>query len=284
MAGQNVQIRLRTMRQSLTSKETEIADFICENMREASQMTISDMAARVGTAESTVFKFAKKLGYKGFRDFHNDLVSEQFDPAVTFHENISESSSPLEMASSVFESSIRSLADTRALLSEEEMGEAARMIIDAKTLYLFGLGGSGIVALDAYHKLMRAPVTARFVIDYHMQLMEASKATADDCAILFSHSGVNEQAIAIMQMLKKRGCGYIAITSNPASPIARNAGVTLLTVAEETSFRSESLSSRIAQLALVDSLYTIVMFSDNAAARQSLHLIREAIIPTREQA
>jgi DNA-binding MurR/RpiR family transcriptional regulator len=52
-------------------------------------------------------------------------------------------------------------------------------------------------------------------------------------------------------------------------------------MADETAYRSESLASRIAQLALIDSLYTIVMFSNEERSRESLSEIREAISATR---
>lgn len=61
-----------------------------------------------------------------------------------------------------------------------------------------------------------------------------------------------------------------------------NLDVCLATIAEETAYRSESLASRISQLALVDALYTIVMFSDENAASRSLKEVREVISTTRK--
>ena len=61
-----------------------------------------------------------------------------------------------------------------------------------------------------------------------------------------------------------------------------NLDVCLATIAEETACRAEALASRISQLALVDALYTIVMFSDENAASRSLKEVREVISNTRK--
>ena len=73
----------------------------------------------------------------------------------------------------------------------------------------------------------------------------------------------------------------LVITSDRNSPLARKADVTLLTISEETSFRSESLASRIVQLALIDSLYTSVMLANPRKSKNSLQSIRDAIELTR---
>ena len=68
----------------------------------------------------------------------------------------------------------------------------------------------------------------------------------------------------------------ILITSYPSQRISEFADITFVSTSDETRYRPESLSCRYAQLAIIDSLYTAMMFrlSDGA---ESLHKIREAI-------
>lgn len=281
VAGKTLRLRIKTAEPSLSAKESSIASFILDNPRQASRMTISEMAETLGMADSTIFKFTRKLGYKGFRDFRNALLSEGFDPEVSIHENISESSTPLQMAESVFDSTIKSLTDTKALLSEEAFSAAASMINGCQRLSFYGMGGSNVVAADAYHKFLRTPIHVHHDADFHMQLMSASRSHEGDVAICISHSGLCRQTLEIADKLRENSVGIISITSNPASPLARRSAVSLITMADETAYRSESLASRIAQLALIDSLYTIVMFSNEESSREALSEIREAIATTR---
>lgn len=281
MVKQSLLLRIKTLEPSLSAKEKQVAEFVCSDPKRAGRMTISDISAELGMAESTIFKFTRKLGYSGFRDFRSDLLAEDFDPRVSINENISAGSSPMEMAEAVFASSTKTLKATLAVLDEDELARAADLILGCRRLTFHGMGGSSIVAADSYHKFMRSPIEVRYSIDFHLQLMDASLATKDDCSVLFSHTGRCEQTIQIAELLKERGAKIIVVTGNPASPLAQMSDVVLVTVADETEYRSESLSSRIAQLAIMDTLYTIVMFNDEEASDVSLRMNRAAISRTR---
>ena len=74
----------------------------------------------------------------------------------------------------------------------------------------------------------------------------------------------------------------ILITGYQLCELSNYSDAILSTIADETKYRSESLSSRIAQLAIIDSLYTIIMLNDEEKSKSSLHKIREAINETKE--
>ncbi len=281
VAHQPIRLRVNAIKQNLSNKEQQIASFILDDPKTASYMTISEMATAIGVADSTIFKFTRKLGYSGFRDFRNDLLTEEFDTTVSVHENIRSSDTPLQMATKVFDSSIQSLIDTRTVLDKEAIERAVEFMLACDELGIYGIGGSESVAADAYHKFLRSPIRSKHATDYHIQLMQASLSSPRDCALVISHTGIDKQAIDIAKILRERQCPIISITSSPRSPLACMSSVILCTIAQETEYRSESLSSRIAQLCYVDALYTIAMFSDEERTKQSLALIREAIGATR---
>ena len=134
----------------------------------------------------------------------------------------------------VFDSNISSLTDTRKLLQEEKLIEAVDLIDASNRLFLFGVGGSEIVATDTYHKFLRSPIPVYHSSDYHLQLMEASLLTPDDCAIFISHTGRSKETIMIAETAKKIGAKTIVITSQISSPLAKLGDVTFISVSEET--------------------------------------------------
>lgn len=282
MASKTIRVRVRALESSLSEKERQLAEFLLADPHTASKMTISQIAQALNMADSTVFKFTRKLGFEGFRDFRGELAAEGFDPEISIHEHITRKSTPTQITETVFESSIRSLADTKELLSEQDITRAAGLIERCRQLTFYGMGGSSVVAADAYHKFLRTPKRVAYDADFHLQLMRASRSNGDDCALLVSHSGRCIQTIQIAEKLREVGASTIVITSNPSSPLTALADACLVTIAEETAYRSESLASRISQLALVDALYTIVMFSDENAASRSLKEVREVISTTRK--
>lgn len=66
---------------------------------------------------------------------------------------------------------------TQKVVTTKGSKKAATIINESKRVYFFGVGGSEIVATDAYHKFLRSPIATSHSTDYHIQLMEASLLT-----------------------------------------------------------------------------------------------------------
>lgn len=278
----SVTAKIKSLLPSCAEKEQAIAQFILHHVRETSYMTIHELADKLGVADSTIFKFAQKMGYKGFRDFRNDLLTEAYDPEVSVHEHITTRDSLATIAATIFHSSVTSLHNTLALLNEDNLKRALNLINNAHTLTFFGCGGSNIVAADAYHKFLRSPLHCQNAIDEHIQIMQASLLTAQDVAIIISHSGLSRTTLQIAEILRENRVPIIFITSYLNTPITRFADVVFISASEETGYRSESLTSRVAQLVILDTLFCAVMFkSDDKNVAQTLHNIRSAINRTK---
>jgi DNA-binding MurR/RpiR family transcriptional regulator len=279
----SIRLQIKTLYKDLSLKEQAIADYILENPSKVSHSSISDLSNELGIADSTFFQFTKKLGYNGFKDFKMAMLMQENDfSAISIHENIQKSDNELTMAQKVFDSNMTTLTDTKNLLKEEDLKIAAAMVNKSKRLFFFGVGGSEIVATDAYHKFLRSPITVFHSSDYHIQLMEASLLTPDDCGIFISHTGKSRETIELAQVAKNNGAKIIVITSHAASPLAKLGDVVFISISEETEFRSEALASRIAQLSIMDSLYVILMFINRDKAQQSIAKIRRSISKIKE--
>jgi len=266
------------MYNDFSPKEQAIADYILENPSKVSHSSISDLSAELGIADSTFFQFTKTLGFNGFKDFKMALLKQENDlTAITIHENVQKDDSELVMAQKVFDSNVSTLTDTKKLLKEADLKKAVKMISDSRRLYFFGVGGSEIVATDAYHKFLRSPIPVGHSTDYHLQLMEASLLTEEDCAMFISHSGKSKETIHIAEAAKKNGAKVIVMTSQINSPLAKLGDVVFISISEEIEFRSEALASRIAQLSIIDSLYVILMFHNRENAQDTISKVREVI-------
>ena len=112
--------------------------------------------------------------------------------------------------------------------------------------------------------------------------MQAAMLTDEDCAFVISHTGITKEAIELAKCVKENGAKLIVVTSYPLSELAKMADVVFISTAEETSYRSEALSSRIAQLAIIDAIFVIVMFHDEKSSNESLKKIRHAIAITKD--
>ncbi len=251
---------------SLTGKERQVADHVLANPADAVEPSIEELAERIGVSESTLFRFVRKLGYDGYQQFRIALATETVEPRRMVYEaalpskaeEVRESGS-LPAADIVFRTNIEALERTLRHLDRAALDRAADLIAARRSVLLLGLGGSAVVALDAFHKLLRSGVQCRFAEDYHLQLMLASQAREGDLALLVSHTGANKDALALAEELKREGATLLVLTSYPRSPLARMADILLLSSAPVSTVASEAFSARIAQLSIIDALYVGVM-------------------------
>lgn len=257
MAEQSCIYLIHSLKDSFSDKEKTVADYILSRPAEAVHPSIEELASSIGVSVSTLLRFVKKLGYEGYQQFRIALATETLAPESRFYEtSVTDSEDPVTI---VFSAARSALDMTEKLLDRQALAEVARLACGAPVFYIFGLGGSGVVARDAVHKFIRSGLHCQTAEDYHLQLMMASQAHEEDLALVVSNTGANKDTLAIVDILKKTGCKVAAITTYPRSPLARAADYLLLSAALGASVISEAFSARIAHLAIIDSLYIEVM-------------------------
>lgn len=277
METMNGTARIRGAYSTLSKKEQRIADYILKQPEKIIHHTINQVAEDLDVAESTVFRFCQRVGFKGYQALKIALASDVVAPLQDIHEDITETDTALEIAEKIFSTNGKTIESTRQILEGTSLEKTVELFLGARRIEFFGSGGSAVVALDAYHKFVRSGLQVSAILESHMQLMSASQLTTADVAVVISHSGASKETLDIAKLLKEKGVPMIAITNYAKSPLSKIADVSLYTVSQETAFRSEALASRIAELSLIDALFTAVMIRRGDAARASLQQMREAI-------
>ena len=260
-----------------SDKEKKIADFVLNDPKNIIHLTINQIADELGLAESTIFRFCQRIGFKGFQAFKIALAAEVVTPLKDIHEQIEEGDSVRSVTQKIFRSNIKTLEDTLQIVDASAMEQAVEAVLKARKIEFFGNGGSAMIAMDGYHKFIRLGLSVSMNLDAHMQLMAASQLQAGDAAIVISHSGSTTDVLEVLRVLKDKGVIIICVTNFAKSPLSKDADIALYTVSEETDFRSEALSSRIAQLSLIDALYTNLMIARGDEGKKALQNMREAM-------
>jgi len=136
-------------------------------------------------------------------------------------------------------------------------------------------------ALLPQHKFLRTGKPCEAYTDTHLQLIAGSLLTRRDVVLAISHTGPNRDMLEVCGVARQAGAHLVAVTHFAPSPVTRPAEVSLFTSSRETSCRHESLSSRIATLNIVDTLYVGVSLRNHRRMLDNLRRIRQAILPTR---
>ena len=263
---------------SFSEKERLIADFIIEHKGATVDPSITELAAQIGISEATLVRFVKKLGYQGYQKFRIALARESAaDNAHIFEIAVDGDEQEEDVIDRIFKHTIQALESSRKLLDKKAVIKAAELMTTARHLLLFGFGGSNVNARDAYHKLLRTGLACMYTDEFHMQLMLASQACAEDVALLFSHSGRNYDIVALAEELKTHKCPIVVITSYDNSPLAHCADILLTVSPVLNSVISESFSDSLAVGTLINVLYVEVMNRLKETGLQNLAKMRRAI-------
>jgi DNA-binding MurR/RpiR family transcriptional regulator len=270
--------RIRAAYPGLTTKLQSIADQILANPQDVVHLSINELAEVTGSSEATIFRLCKQLGFQGYQDLKITLAQDLAEePLQNIHEEVNQDDDMMTVAHKVFQANLSGLNDTLNLLDPDALEKAICMIHEADRVEFYGTGGSGPIAVDAYHKLMRTGLNCMAHTDTHMQVMSAGLLPKNSVVVAISHSGSNKDILEACRVAKSAGARILAITSYKRSLLSRLAEVTLYTSTRETNFRTEAISARIAQLCLLDTIYVGLSLLRQDVTLSNLRKIREVI-------
>ncbi|MCS7202370.1 MAG: MurR/RpiR family transcriptional regulator [Dictyoglomus sp.] len=281
MKESNVLESIKEKKIHLRASEEKVANYILTHWQEVLHLPITEFAERVGVSEATIVRMCKKMGFRGFQELKITLAMEKIQPIKTVHQAVQEGDDLETILKKVFSANIRAMEATINVLSIKELDRAINAILSARQLQIYGVGGSGPVALDAQHKFMKTGIPTVAYIDSHMQAMSASILEPNDVIIGISASGSSKDIIDALTLAKKRGATTIGITHYAKTPMDKVLDIKLSVSSEETFYRTESTSARIAQLSIIDALYIGVALRRLDKTFENLKLTREAIVPKR---
>ena len=258
--------------------EKRIADWILLHPHQIISMSINELAEVCGCGDATIVRFSRRLGLSGYQGLKIGIAQE-----------LSTLDKPQELsvitsADSCFnifkkreQEVVVALEYTRNILSPDALEAAAKSIMEAENIVLFGLGNSAPITVDAQHKFLRAGLPARSYNDNHMQAIVASHLKPGDVAIGISHSGSSTDIVYALKLARQQGATTICITNHGNSPITKHSDVCLFTKAEETKHSILALSSRIAQLCIIDTLYSYIVVNKKDLSENAIRVTERAL-------
>ncbi len=250
-------VRIREFEESYTSTEKLIAKYILEHGNEILNYSAQTLGEKTNTSAAAIIRFSKKIGFKGFSDLKMNLAqshsNEQHDLEVDiiFNEND-------DMTSLVDKGcrlNMNTVLKTYQLINISDLEKAINLLCEASTIYLFGVGGSSVIANDIEQKLIRIGKKVIYNNDLHIQMTFTQSMTKDDVALIISYSGTTTGLVDISKILVEKNIPYISITQINQNFISKNSTVALRVPSEEKELRIGAVSSRISSFVITDLLY-----------------------------
>ena len=251
-------LKIEELLPSLSKSEQSVGAYIVQHPDEVINLSVAALAENAKVSEPTVVRACRRLGFTGYQDLKVTLAQSIVTPMQSVHEQVTAGDDMQTLASKVFGSATHTLEFTYDTLNAADLEAAAKLLMSARRILIFGAGASGAIASDVQHKLLRLGLNANAYTDPHLQAMTASYATADDVILAISHSGSSRIVVDNVQLAKNNGARIISLTNIGRSPLSKLADICLYTASRETKYRILAVSSRIAELTIIDCIYTYI--------------------------
>ena len=260
-------LRVQSMASSFTTAEKRVADFILQNPGDVLRFSVSDLATNSKTSDATVIRFIRKMGMSSYHELSVLLAQSMVSPVKMLNSDIDTDDPINSVIQKVFDGISNTISMTKDISQYAEFEAASDMLYNASRIFLLGFGNSSSVVSDFQQKLLRLrrPVTVQF--DPHLLLIDiVNYARPTDVCFAISHSGRSKLVIDAVKMLRARDVKIISLSDICDSPLKNYSDLALSTMSMETKYNLYAASSKIAQYAIIDVLYTIMAYkhSDDA--------------------
>ena len=245
--------RIAALRDSLSPAEARVADVVLAAPAWVVQSPLAAVATRAGVSDPTVIRFSRSLGVDGYQTFRLRLAQSLASGASLLHRDVDRADSAPDLAAKVFERAARTLRDVAGQLDAIRLEQAISLLAVARRIEFYGLGSSGIVAADARHKFFRLGLHAVAYSDAHVHGMAATMLAPGDVVVAISSTGRTIDLIASVELALDSGASVIAIAP-PRSPLAARCTVPLEISVDEDTDVYTPMTTRLAQLTLIDVL------------------------------
>jgi RpiR family transcriptional regulator, carbohydrate utilization regulator len=247
--------RLKAMLEELPPTARRIAMFMIERPDDVLQMSASDIGSAVQASEGSVIGLCQQIGARGFAEFKIAVAKEVATSRALLHEALVPGDSTENIRAKIAASHTVAIDDTTKVLTTEAIDRAAQLLAAAERIEFFGIGTAAPIAEDAAYRFLRLGLSTKAMTDSHVQAVSAAFAGPHVATVTISHSGQTQETLQATRLAKEAGARTVCITNYGKSPLQQYCDVILFTAAHETKFRMEALSSRIAQLFVIDVLY-----------------------------
>jgi DNA-binding MurR/RpiR family transcriptional regulator len=263
----------------LSTSQKVVADYVLANPEKVMLNTLSEIAEICGVSETTVLRFLHKIDFKSYQLFRINLTQElsSNDSVSTTYEDVKFSDSIETIIEKVVLSTSSAVQDTKELVDYRVIEEVIRKITSARKVVIIGVGASGAIAIDFFHKLLKLGIETVYSNDAHMINMLTINMQKEDMLIVFSHSGESREVLDAVTIAKERGVCTCAITSYEKSTLSRNCDLLVCSSSVETSLRSDAMVSRIIQMVIIDIIYVSIIVKKGDAVLSQIHNSRLAV-------
>lgn len=220
---------------TLTRTDAEIAEYILAHLSTIGFQTSTTMAEEIGVSDTSVIRFIRKLGFKGYADFRSEMNArtacqiDRAQPDLTHGEKYLRTLEHLgssSLISDVSQYTLNNLQKSYAQLDQGTVEQIVDILLSSDRKYIAGFRGTACCAQYMASKLL-------FLTPHVVPILHADATAVEnllditerDCLFLYSFPRYSEIARPLMEIARESGAKVILMTDRRTSPLANKADV-----------------------------------------------------------
>lgn len=227
-----------------TPMERIIADFFIRNTEEM-DFSSKAVAGRLHVSEASLSRFAKKMGYGGFKEFIYHYSPSLRQPAPEA------SAQSLEVLNAYQEL----LNKTYNLMDEFQIGRVVRLMEQKRRIFVCGFGNSGLAAQEFKLRFLRLGLDVRAITEFHELMIHMTQVDGDCLVVGLSLSGATREITDMLKEAAGAGAATVLITSRREERWKEAFDEVMLTAVKKNLEYGNVISPQFPILILIDILY-----------------------------
>src|SRR6202167_4414430 len=130
-------VRLQGAYSGLRAAEQRVADFVLKHPDELIYLTVTELAERTNTSESTVVRLCQKIGYKGYQEFKIVLARDLVEPTADIYAEVESGDDLTTVKNKVFQANAQALRDTIEVLDDADLERAVEALAKARRVGVY---------------------------------------------------------------------------------------------------------------------------------------------------
>lgn len=239
----------------MTRSEKEIAAYLISNRNEFIKKSIKELARENGTSTTTLIRFARRLGFEGFRELKKALCEDSvINPTLTSKFSSINNMPGDRLLSDTVNRAVKCIEDTFMNMPDGILDKSASKLENARRVYTFGMKESFALAHYAYTRLYTVRNDV-FILDVsHGDAESLLNIIKDDVCLVFLFHRYTKTSVEVLKALKKTGASVLLVTNEPADEIRGLADLLIPCVVYGTGIKNTS----IAPVCLLDYLCNVL--------------------------
>ena len=232
----------------LSPNEQVILTYVIKNMHAVKNMSIRDLAQVSFVSTTSIFRFVKKLGYKGYADFIDAIVETEAEsrkiniPSIVQNDNYRDSY-------------LKNIMEAVKVITDEKIEKFQTIMSRNPDVYLIAEGLSREVGRYFVRLLTTVGFNVSFPTESYEKENVLKKIKRDDVVLVLSYTGDNESVVHQLERIFAIATPtIISFTRADNNAIQNMSDLNFYVFADEIDYEGIDVTSRIGMIAIMETL------------------------------